>query len=152
MIYMAYNTTADGKTKYYIGKTKRPLWARKASHKCDANKGVIRSHFYSAIRKYGWDSFKWHILMPTVKEDAEMDNCEKFLIALFKSDNREFGYNLTAGGDGGRGRGKELIFTAEHRANISKAKKGCKRPDNIERNKRVFTGRPGFYYPRKKHE
>ena len=55
-------------------------------------------YFVKAIRKYGWDNFKHEILFSGLtKEEA----CQKEidLIAKYKSNQREFGYNISAGGD-----------------------------------------------------
>ena len=53
--------------------------------------------FYQAIQKYGWNNFEHIILFQCLsKEDAEEK--EKELIKKYKSNNREFGYNIQNGG------------------------------------------------------
>ena len=55
-------------------------------------------HFWNAICKYGWDSFTHEIIVSMVsKEDAAEK--ERELIAKYKSNNPEYGYNITAGGE-----------------------------------------------------
>lgn len=55
-------------------------------------------YFYSAIKKYGWDNFKHEIVYSgLIKEEAEAREVE--LISLYKSNCREFGYNIQNGGN-----------------------------------------------------
>jgi group I intron endonuclease len=63
-------------------------------------KGYSRdSCFYNAIRKYGWDNIKHEVLYDGLSEqDAKQKEME--LIAYCNTNNREHGYNLTAGGEG----------------------------------------------------
>lgn len=52
---------------------------------------------YRAIRKHGLDSFTFEILETC--STSELNSREQYWIALLKSNNPEYGYNLTAGGD-----------------------------------------------------
>ena len=45
--------------KHYIGKTINPK-ARKREHLC--NSKVLKTKFYSAVRKYGLESFEYEVL------------------------------------------------------------------------------------------
>ena len=55
-------------------------------------------HFYNAILKYGWDNIKHEILYSGLtKEEACQKEIE--LIAEYKSNNPDFGYNKSLGGD-----------------------------------------------------
>lgn len=55
-------------------------------------------YFMKAIKKYGWDNFQHEILFEGLtKEQAELKEIE--LIALYKSDQREYGYNIEHGGN-----------------------------------------------------
>lgn len=63
-------------------------------------KGEAYSHngyFGSAIKKYGWDSFKHIIYELDTKE--EMFYLERYLISFYESHKSEHGYNLTLGGE-----------------------------------------------------
>jgi len=54
-------------------------------------------HFYSAIKKYGWNNFKHIILFDKLtKEEAEKKEIE--LIKQYNSTNRKYGYNIENGG------------------------------------------------------
>ena len=80
--------------KKYVGITSKPV-----------NKRWANGHGYKgqlvgrAIEKYGWENIQHDIL----KEKCEFDEAAKlqsYYIQKFKSDYREFGYNLTTGGQG----------------------------------------------------
>lgn len=72
--------------------------------------------FFSAIQKYGWDSFR-HELLYTDLTQAEAEQLEKELIEKYETLNEEKGYNLSPGG---------VVFTptAETKAKQSAARKG----------------------------
>jgi hypothetical protein len=53
-----------------------------------------------AIKKYGVDSFKKEILHET-EDYNDLSNSEKYWIEFYKSNNRDIGYNISNGGDGG---------------------------------------------------
>lgn len=81
--------------------------SRKARHKKYCDKGV-KTHFYDAIRKYGWDNIKWNIT--EIHNNLSKNNLYKILkereiywIEKDKTYLREYGYNMTMGGDGRTG-------------------------------------------------
>ena len=94
-MYCVYRHTApNGKT--YIGITKRPpneRWRRGLGYQSN----LI---FFRAINKYGWDNIKHEILMDGLTRE-EAKAAEVRLIAEHRSTEREFGYNITAGGNTG---------------------------------------------------
>lgn len=56
---------------------------------------------WNAIQKYGWESIEtsWlHVNIPDIHQAALL---EREAIALYKSNEREYGYNLANGGQGG---------------------------------------------------
>lgn len=57
-------------------------------------------YFWKAIKKYGWDNIKHEILFTGLSAE-EAFGAEKKLIAKYKSNDREFGYNLSSGGESG---------------------------------------------------
>lgn len=57
-------------------------------------------YFYNAINKYGWDNFEHEILYEGLSQE-EAENTEIKLIKEYNSTNREFGYNIRQGGEGG---------------------------------------------------
>lgn len=92
-MYSVYKHTSP-KGKIYIGITSmNPFkrWNNGRGYK-------YNSYFYSAIQKYGWDNIKHEILFENLtQEEAEQKEIE--LIAKYKSNQREYGYNLTDGGE-----------------------------------------------------
>ena len=90
-LYMHLNKTNG---KVYIGQTKLSYRLR-----WNDGKGYGScSRFAKAIKKYGWNGFE-HIPLIEKLFKIDVDYFERFFIAFFDSQNPEFGYNLTAGGD-----------------------------------------------------
>lgn len=114
--YKVYKHTAPN-GKIYIGITKNTLKQRAGKE----GKGYINNkYFYNAIKKYGWDNIKHEILYDGL-EETQAKLMEISLIHYHKSNDPEYGYNITAGGEGGFGNHKPK--TEEHRLNLSKAGK-----------------------------
>lgn len=90
--YIVYKHTAPN-GKIYIGIT-----SLKFERRCDNGNGYRNnSHFTSAIKKYGWNNITHEILFTGLtKKEAELKEVE--LIRKYKSDNREYGYNIKDGG------------------------------------------------------
>ena len=80
--------------KKYIGITKQEVekrWLKGNGYK--GNKYMFR-----AIKKYGWENIKHIVLFENLKkEEAEQKEIE--LIAKYKSNRKEFGYNIENGGN-----------------------------------------------------
>lgn len=91
--YTVYKHTAPNK-KVYIGITGGSVqrrWQGGRNYKSN-------NHFNNAIKKYGWDNIKHEILFTGLtKEEAE--KIEIALIARYKSNYGEFGYNIENGGN-----------------------------------------------------
>lgn len=85
--------------KVYVGQTKSPV-SRKAQHFCGARKGNDKP-LYRSIRKHGEENFVFEILEEC--EDEVINEREQHWVTHFDSFNPEKGYNLTLGGDGGKG-------------------------------------------------
>ena len=110
--YVVYCHTAPSNKKY-IGIT-----CQKPTHRWMAGKRYSQSPaFYHAIEKYGWENIKHDILYRGLSEE-EAKNKEKELIALYQTQDRKHGYNLTAGGDG------MSNPSPETRARLSASRKG----------------------------
>jgi group I intron endonuclease len=95
VVYLLHNRVNG---KVYVGKTVQTLADRWSVHKSDARIG-IPGYLQNAIRKHGPAAFEVTILA-TADSEEQLNNLERFYIALNLSNQREFGYNLTAGGDG----------------------------------------------------
>ena len=134
MGYSVYKLTAPN-GKVYIGITSRDpkiRWNAGNGYRCN-------KHFYDAIQKYGWENIKKDVLYSGVsQEDAYRLEIE--LISQYRSNDREFGYNKSSGGESSvRGlhwhQSKETIekrvqklrgrkLTQEQRKKLSEAHKG----------------------------
>lgn len=80
--------------KKYIGIT-----SKKPEHRWNNGKGYAHSaHFQSAIDKYGWDAFR-HIILYTGLTKEAACKLEAELIEKYKTNNRDFGYNSSVGGE-----------------------------------------------------
>lgn len=92
--YCVYKHTCPN-GKVYIGITNcDPLlrWRNSGA-------GYSRQIFFRAIQKYGWDNIQHEIICEGLsKEEAEAKEIE--LITLYQSNNRNFGYNISGGGEG----------------------------------------------------
>lgn len=83
--------------KRYIGQTKQTpakRWGKNGSEYL--RKG--NEHFKNAILKYGWDNFE-HLILYTNLDREEANLKEIELIQLYQTNNPDYGYNLTNGGN-----------------------------------------------------
>lgn len=91
--YCVYMHTNTANSKKYIGFT-----CQKVNSRWRGGKGYRDNpRFYEAILKYGWDSFKHDILFNELSF-CEAEQKEIELIAFYRSNEPEFGYNMLSGG------------------------------------------------------
>lgn len=82
--------------KCYIGQTKQ-----KPEHRFNNGDGYKGCRYlYFAIQKYGWENIKHEVLINDLTQ-KDADYYEKYYIALYRSNNKEYGYNLRSGGTAG---------------------------------------------------
>lgn len=114
MPYTVYMHISPNK-KIYIGITKQS-----PKNRFQNGLGYRKSpYFWKAINKYGWEKFEHKILFENLsKKDAEQKEIE--LIAEYKSNDRQYGYNIANGGNC-----KETI-SEETREKIRKSRIGKK--------------------------
>lgn len=122
--YTVYkHTTPNGKV--YIGQTKKSLSDR---WKANGKGYTCHKHgfFWKAIEKYGWENIKHEVLKEGLTQE-EADRFEKYYIELFKSNQRDFGYNSQTGGSNG------YKYSEESKRKISEGLKHhyqeCGKPD-----------------------
>lgn len=117
--YCVYRHTSPS-GKVYIGITcQNPIRRWNAGHGYR-----YQQYFYRAIQKYGWDNFTHEILYSDLtKEEA----CEKEieLIRFHRSNDKNYGYNLSSGGEATNAGCK---LSEEARKRISESRKGEKHP------------------------
>lgn len=93
MGYCVYKHTSPS-GKVYIGIT-----GRKPEHRWNNGNGYYQNkHFKSAIDLYGWENFTHEIIADGLTKE-EACQLEKNLISAYKSNNKEFGYNKSIGGE-----------------------------------------------------
>ena len=94
MNYKVYKHTNIINNKVYIGITKQ-----EPKRRWQNGYGYIdNDYFYNSIKKYGWNNFKHEILFDNLtKEQAQEKEIE--LIEHYKSNNRNYGYNMSKGGE-----------------------------------------------------
>lgn len=168
MAYLVYKHTCPN-GKVYIGITSQSAKERWRNNGLGYKKN---KHFFNAILKYGWDNIKHEIIFDKLaKEKACKKEIE--LIAFYKSNQREYGYNSAIGGEINKGfnrtsETKEKLRLAnlgkpmseEIKRKISAANKGKSKPAGFgERIKEIeqskaenilqvdFSGNIVFVYP-----
>lgn len=112
-VYIHVNKTNG---KVYVGQTERAAQERWKNN----GAGYKGQYFYSAIEQFGWDNFEHKIIAEHLTM-AEAEQLEKDLIAKYRANNEEFGYNKTKGGFGSTGR----AWTKEDREKASLVQKEC---------------------------
>ena len=92
-VWKVYKHTSPS-NKIYIGITSK----KNINQRWKNGEGYKNQVFYNAIQKYGWDNIKHEILFENLtKEEAEEKEIE--LIAFYKSNQLNFGYNRDNGGN-----------------------------------------------------
>lgn len=99
MVGIIYKCECILNSKCYIGQTIQSFEKRQYAHKKLAEHNG-KQHFYCAIRKHGWENFKWEILETVTGEKEEiykkLDELEVFYVKKFNT--LANGYNQTRGG------------------------------------------------------
>ena len=117
--YSVYKHTAPN-GKVYIGIT-----ARNPVKRWSGGNGYRNNtHFWNAIVKYGWDNIRHEILFGGLSKEEATD-IEKKLIAEYRSNECEFGYNRSSGGEPFC----QCRHTDETRQKLSEAMKGENNPN-----------------------
>lgn len=110
--------------KIYVGQT-----CQKPEHRWNNGEGYKGSpHFYSAIKKYGWDNFE-HIILEKNLTLEQANKKEEYYIKILKTQNNKYGYNDRAGGSNSK-------LSEEQKKKISEKHKGIKQSQETI-NKRV---------------
>ena len=121
-----YKITNKINGKVYIGQTIHSLDDRWQQHIRNAKKGV-RTHFYSAIRKYGENNFEPEVICEATTKE-EMNLLETYYIQEYNSIN--VGYNMVDGGNNNvmfipevNQHHKDVVRSEENRTKISNSMK-----------------------------
>lgn len=126
MSYKVYKHTFPN-NKVYIGITGQEVNKRWRNGWGYSHNNYLKN----AIKKYGWDNIKHDILFDDLTKD---EACQKEieLISLYKSNQKDYGYNLSTGGEHGStgtknnnvwNKGKTGVYSQEIKERISKGLK-----------------------------
>lgn len=124
-----YKITNTVNGKVYIGQS-WDIERRWNSEK----RGSTNEHLKSAFKKYGVKNFTFEVeyKMEEDSDQKDLDEFERFYIGKYRSHDREYGYNQTHGGNGGKKTEefkKKISENKERAIKISKALKGKKFTD-----------------------
>ena len=117
--------------KVYIGQTIKEYQRYQAHKHCYGD-----SLLHRAINKYGFENFDYDVIERL--DEELLDEREIFWISYYKSNNNKFGYNLTDGGEGSRGR----KLTEQHKQKLIDGRKNT--PVSVETKMKlsvIMTGR-----------
>ena len=138
--YKLYVHIAPNGKKYYGITGKKPEYRWNNGKGYDKNK-----HFASAIKKYGWNNIQ-HIVLHEGLDKEEAGELEQYMIQWYNTNNPNYGYNISLGGETGNGLyGESHPYYGKHhseetRKKISEAQKGRKLPE--ERVKKMRENNP----------
>lgn len=99
-LYRVYIHVNKINQKVYVGQTRE-----KNIIKRWGNDGIgykTQDRFWRAIQKYGWDNFE-HLIITDWITKEKANEIEIAVIALFDSTNKDYGYNISQGGNGPTG-------------------------------------------------
>ena len=119
--------------KIYIGQTVRSLNERINEHKSNFKINKSNNQYLlNAFNKYGWENFEF-IIVDNVETIEDLNEKEIYYINLYKSNDRNFGYNIAGGG-------KNSIPNSETLIKMSKSHLGTKQSDIWIENKTAKAG------------
>lgn len=127
-----YKITNQINNKVYIGQTLLTPEQRFQKHIQKAKRKTNR-YLYDAMNLYGYNNFNIEIIDNCIDRN-EMNTKEMFWISFYNSNNKNYGYNMTPGGGGGRmtpeiyekiaAKHRGVPLSEEHKKKISNANKG----------------------------
>ena len=86
--------------KVYIGQTTQSVRTRVIQHIADSKSNrKSKTYFHNALSKYGFDNFTFEII-EYCQDKQQLNEKEIYWIGYYKSNIKQFGYNLTPGGPG----------------------------------------------------
>jgi group I intron endonuclease len=122
MLSSAYKIMHRDSGREYVGITSRDPQVRWKEHQYDAAAGRTKMHVHRALKKYGTEAFDFEVVaqVPTLEEARIV---EMLLVATERP-----AFNLTAGGQGQRGR----VKSAEEREKIGAGRRGQAVSDEVK--------------------
>jgi group I intron endonuclease len=120
-LYRVYIHVNKINQKVYVGQTKE-----KNIKKRWGNDGIgykTQDRFWRAIQKYGWDNFE-HLIITDWITKEKANKIEIAVISLFNSTDKNYGYNISQGGNGPTG----VLCTDEKKQLLSDMFSGSRNP------------------------
>jgi len=96
-----YKVTNKINNKVYIGQTTLSLDERRRYHYKESRRKNDTTYFHNALNKYHYEDFVWEILEDNIDNIDTLNEKEIYYISKYNSTDRNVGYNLKAGGNGG---------------------------------------------------
>ena len=113
----------------YNGKRYVGITSQKVEYRWNYGKAYKQNpYFNAAINKYGWDGFE-HLVSADNLSENDAKDMEVGLIRKWNTQDKRFGYNATAGGDGLKG----FKPSDELRKKWSELRTGTKRSEETRR-------------------
>lgn len=116
--------------KVYIGQTTVPMRKRLIQHMTFSRPWTKchKTYFHNALAKYGLNNFELS-LIEICNSQEELDTREKYWINYYKSNDKQFGYNIESGGKDGR---KGIKLTETHKQKLLEANLGKPRKESTK--------------------
>jgi group I intron endonuclease len=133
--------------KKYIGKSVN-IKKRLCDHKCKLNQNIHKNYYLQrSWNKYGCENFTFYIICKC--EQSVLNDLEIMYIDKYNTNNSDYGYNMTVGGEGGTG----YHHTEETKRLISDMQIGKKLSDELkEKLKNIWkTKIEDGYMPKTEH-
>jgi len=136
-----YKVTNIVNGKIYIGQTIQTLKYRRNAHLIDKR----NCYFHNALSKYGKKNFEW-VILEHCSSKEELDEMEFHYIKQYKSNFKQYGYNMTLGGEGTLG----IKRSKEYRLKQSIAQSGKTVPIEVRKKiSRSMMGSKNHFYGKK---
>ena len=98
---LIYKITNIKNNKIYIGKTTRTEKIRFYEHLQETVTNKSLSPLHLAIKEFGINNFTIEVIEDNIP-DNEINDKEKYYIQIYNACDKDIGYNVLMGGDGGR--------------------------------------------------
>ena len=136
--YKLYVHIAPNGKKYYgiTGQEPENRWKK--------GNGYYTQYFYRAIKKYGWDNIE-HIVLQEDLDEEEAKELEQYMIQWYNTNNPNYGYNISLGGEGSPG----VSPSEESRQKMREAKIGthpCLSEEVRQQKREAFSGKNNPMY------
>ena len=118
--YYVYKITNTVNGKVYVGQHRKKEGEDPRSFEYAGSGYVLRK----AYAKYGMENFTKEVLVEDIETKELVNDAEIYYIWQFQSTKKEYGYNVTRGGEGGHVEGVRL--SRAHREALSRCKVGNK--------------------------